>query len=520
MTRTDPRALWARMTPSQRERARQIARLARAPDDFAAWCEGTPPGERGPIRLRRWQRDACRRIEDALRWAVRASGDTEARVVRILQLAAPPQEGKSEIVVRRGASYAAALGLSVAVASYSASLCESHVMAARAILRSEEARAAFPHLAAPVDPAEAMDTQSEFTVPRPGNRLAARVFARGRGGALTGKSPDIIITDDMYADSGDYGSAASQRQVDQFLRTVVFSRLLARGGLWINMGTRWGASDTHAWTLELRAQLEAAGVEVIVEDVAYPVRAVEDDPAGRAPGEYLSAAWDANKEAAARIIYGRHAPAILDCAPGPDGGAVWTVEHFAHRYREAPAALAARASLRWLSVDGAATGGGGDHTVITRWCAIGPVAYWLGQRRGQWDATAFEATLADEIGSHRPHATVIENASSGRPIAQRLMQRFPGIVLFPATGSKLAKWDAAIPAHATGSVRYPDASVVPEVGPMVQRVTMLTGHVATEVDDEADAIAVGVRWWLDRGAGHVDPDALAGLYGAASSPLW
>jgi len=29
---------------------------------------------------------------------------------------------------------------------------------------------------------------------------------------------------------------------------------------------------------------------------------------------------------------------------------------------------------------------------------------------------------------------------------------------------------------------------------------MLTGHVATEVDDEADAIAVGVRWWLDRGS--------------------
>ncbi len=477
---------------------RELARRELARRHLADWCEYGPATQRGPMRLRRWQRHFAATVEAMAR--VILDDPNQAEKIHIWLFSAPTQEGKTELM-RRAIAWLAAQGLTCAQITYAISLATEHNRAIRDLLRSDHAHAVWPHLAPPKDKAKVRkddapkDTEIDFTVPHPdGIRRSAHVMAFGRDGALSGRTTDIIWLDDMFKLGTDYASAASRRELDSLLSTSVFPRLMQNGGHLLVGASRWGEFDAHGWIENKVAELRAEGVDVVVHDTQYPLRARKDSPDGRAEGEYISDKWTLSKERGARILYGRHAAAILDCQPAPDTGEVWRREYFSQRYSGTPEAMAALCDFRGLSVDGAATGGGGDHTVIQHWGWIGARSYLLGQWRGQWDYPTLRETLKDTIASVRPHGVAVENASSGRQVTQELVASTRGIELVTVRGSKRLRWEAVHPQHRSGQVFYPEAQHAPWMGLRTDRLLRLTGEVEGEVDDEADAEALALTW--------------------------
>lgn len=502
--------LVARLTPAQREalrveaiaerlrrlsaadRARveaaEEAKAAAARTSLAAWCEYGPPTERGRVVLDDWQRDLCTRVQAAVDEAL---SDAE-RNVWIFLIDAPPQSGKSE-VMRRLSVWLLARGVSVGFVSYGASLAEEHGRGIRLMTRSPEAHRVWPHLR-DADRKRLKDTDAEFSVPAAsGDRVGPRLMPRGRDGALTGRSMRVVVTDDMFKDAADYNSAASRRQVDQFLRTSVVARLMEHGGIVMKIGTRWGVADDTGWWEERAEELRAAGLQVRVVRWSYPLRARADDLMGRAPGAYLTPRWTEDKERAARIMYGRHAPAILDGDPTPDGGAIWKREHFGARYAWPCDVMSRLCEFRGLFVDGAATSGAGDHTSVRHWGWIGPKAHFLGAWRGQWAFPELLATLRGAVAEVKPNVVVIEDSTAGRQAGQVLQREIPGVVLWPVKGAKKVRWDAALPNYGSGSVLFPEPGHWPELQPFIERMVVLTGE-GDEVDDEADADAMAHLW--------------------------
>lgn len=527
----DQRAIIDALTIEERREARRLVRLAQARTSLAAWCEAGPPTELGPMRLRPWQQDLAPRLDEAYAWLARRD---DSRTIRIILIDALPQVGKSEMVSRRGPAYAMArYGLSFGVASYGASLAEEHSIAARALLWSEEARTVFPHLAREHGRRQRQD---DWTMPvmdpkQPG----ARYLARGRDGALTGRMVHGIVLDDMYKDIGDYSSLASRREVDGFLRTSVAARLMERGGLLIDMGTRWGTKDTKAWWYEKIGEMRDQGLAIQFEHWSYPLRAREGDTMGRPVGAYIDSNWTPEKEAAARIMYGADHRAILDCDPeDPSGGLFKRGVHLCHTYPEHPKIAAATCSATYLAVDTAETDGGGDWTVIQWWGVRGSQSLLLRQWRGQWGDREVVRQIGDAIQECRPTGTLIEATSAGKVALAVMRGHVPGLVSVPAAGqgSKRDRIKGTLLLYANGDVLFPDRHgdatawmyQRDDAGQdLIDRLAALRGErpdMRGEVDDEADAATVFLRWRVDQGQDAApDYDALgAALAGMGS--MW
>lgn len=475
---------------------REERRRAEARASLPAWFEAGPPTIMGAPRLDRWQRDLLTRIQAlAVDFAAIPSG--EARPVWIVNIDAPPQSGKSESVKRALAWLMATYGWSCGYASYAASLAVRHSVEVRSLMRSAEARAVWSWLDGRETRADEVikDTEETWSIPAPSpDRRGARFIARGRDGALTGEPMTVIGLDDMYKDAGDYASGASRREVDQFLRSAASARLLERGGMILNVGTRWGLHDARGWFDERVQEMRAAGAKVRVETWSYPLRAVPGDVMGREPGEYLTDRWDAEKEAAARVFYGRHAAAILDGRPGPEGGAFFQRAWFDRRYSGHPDAVARQCDFRVLSVDPASSEGTGDHSVIQHWGWQGARMLLLGQWRGQWGYTTLRQAIRDAMGAVQPNATVVEHTSNGRAVINELKREIPTIIPIGTDGkSKSVRWDTQAPVFHAENVWFPETVHAPWMLPFIDRMVVLSGH-GVEVDDEADAWEIAARY--------------------------
>lgn len=522
------------MSDEERRALRHALLLSEARESLAGWCEAGPPTELGPLRLYRWQRDCATRLEEAYRWA--AVRDT-SRTIRIILIDALPQLGKSELVSRRGPVWGmATLGLSFGVASYAASLAEEHSIAARQLARSEQATAVWPHLARDTGRRQRQD---DWTVPVVDPEMpGARYLARGRDGALTGRMVDVITLDDMYKDIGDYSSLASRREVDGFLRTSAAARLMERGGLLVDMGTRWGTQDTKAWWHAKVEEMRRLGLDVNFEHWSYPLRARENDTMGREPGEYISDNWTPEKEAAARALYGEDHRAILDCDPvDPSGGLYKRDRHLCHHYDEPPSVARVLCRARYLSVDAAETEGGGDWTVVQEWGIRerDGKLLWLSQVRVQVDSLGVVRVVGAERDRARPNASLIENTSGGKVANAVLGGRVPGIVPVSVSGkgSKRDRIRGTLALWANGDVLVPrdlgdetawyygrdkDGLNVPD------RLCMLRGErpdMRGEVDDEADAATIFLTHYIDELSGAEGP-SYEDIAAAAAEvgPLW
>jgi phage terminase large subunit-like protein len=177
-----------------------------------------------------------------------------------------------------------------------------------------------------------------------------------------------------------------------------------------------------------------------------------------------------------------HAPAILDCAPTPDGGVKFKREWFSRRYVGHPDAVAKLCDVRALVVDPASTSGDGDYSSIEHWGWSGVKMRKLHKHRGQWAYNELEAAIVDAMAAYRPSALLVENTSNGRAIVSRLQLRFPNLIPMSHLGkSKAVRWDAQSPVFYAGNVEFPDPQFAPWMLGYVERMVLLTGEVDGEL---------------------------------------
>ncbi|MBN2734740.1 MAG: phage terminase large subunit [Methanomicrobiaceae archaeon] len=108
-----------------------------------------------------------------------------------------------------------------------------------------------------------------------------RVRAAGAGGAITGRRANVAIIDDPFKGPEDAFSEAQRQKVLAWFRTVLRTRLTAKGAI-ILIQTRWHKEDLAGYLLN---KMENGSDEWTV--INLPAIAEENDLIGREPGEPL-----------------------------------------------------------------------------------------------------------------------------------------------------------------------------------------------------------------------------------------
>lgn len=446
----------------------------------AAFAEALPPTLRGPFVAPPWQRKLIDRLQAFSEACER--GESPRLIITI-----PPQYGKSESV-KRAIAWGLGHSLPTAICTYSADLAEEHSFDIKAMCRSDDGLDVFPGLAK--DPSN--DRVAKWRC-----RGGGRLYAVGVGGPLTGKTVRAIYVDDPFKDEVDACSAAGQRKVWNWYRTVVYTRSSANKAGILVMHTRWSEKDLIG-TLMAEAANGADQWEVI----DMPAIARAGDWLGRAEGEPLDESLHTIEELqqVKRVMGSQRFAALFQQQPTPDEGALYLRDWLSNRYQGPPTKAGSTQTV--ISVDGAATDGSGDHTVLQLWAFDGTAkARLLEQWRGQWGQPAFESALKDAIAKHRPSAVLIEDTSNGRGVRQRLQRTHRGIIPISVSGlgDKRARIRPTLGLWESGAVQLPEARHAPWVSDLVARMLRVTGQ-GNEVDDEADAATIALSWWQKRAA--------------------
>lgn len=486
------------------ERARRKRRRT-----VAAWAEHGPAADLGPVRFYGWQRDAVAVLEAELRAVVAARDSGEARRPVVVLTSAPQQVGKSQLVRHTASWVMAELGLSVGVVSYNDELATEHGSAMRRLVASDEARDLWPWLARKLPNTEGASTSvTRWSVPARVESLPpVRCRIAGRRGGLEGQMLDLFVLDDLVKSPSDAESPATHRMLDDLLRTSVLARVMTRGGVVWDVGTRRGARDSKGWLLQAARDIAGSGAELRVIDQRYPVRGPES---WRLPGGYVAPGWDAAKEAVARRAYGRYHRVLLDCEDIEAAGGLLSLEHFAATYTDAPEAVARACGATYLVADCAQTADGGDHTVIQWWGVAHGRLYLLHQWRGQWDDAGVVEALRSAVAHVRQARGVlagvlVEDTSAGRTALYALQRAItPAPTPVRPVGAKRDRIMGARLVLSQGQV------LIPAFAPWLDerdangmdwrdRMLALRGERADmrgEVDDEADAMAIMISHWL------------------------
>lgn len=462
---------WHRERAAFRAEERAYRRAMRSTARFAAWRN--PDYEPGRFH------DELAGVCDAI---VQSAYDGEAGWYA---LSAPPRHGKTELVGRAMAPRAMALrpGFSVLYATSS----EKRAREVSGRVRSAVSRLSgrYAHLR-PGRVWTNLEWETEG-----GNAWVGAGANSGTGGI----GCHLLILDDVTGSSRGYGSKNTRDTLWRWIEEDCLSRVMD-GGAVVVMETRRGVDD-------LRARFEdryGSKLQSFDWPLVYDREHSLTDPSHdhRQIGDYL---WKYGREwhDTQPHIKGQLYAQLYQQRPTPDEGALWNRAWLSRRYPGTPDHAGRTCLQRVLSVDGAATHGAGDHTVIQHWGFRSANALLLGQWRGQWDYPTFEATLRDIIAKTQPHGTLIENTSNGRAVYQTLSQKVPGMMPINVSGMggkrdrirpTLTLWEA-------GNILLPDASVARWVPDYVERMLRVTG-VGDEVDDEADATTIALRWWQDR----------------------
>lgn len=474
------------------------------------------------MRPRGWQVDLANRLHEVLLWAA----DPEPKPMRVILIDAPQRSGKTEVVLRAIAWAMAELSLSCGLICYDfAKLAKPHSRAIKRMLRSEHARIAWPHLAQPVPPEELMNEAGHWNVPNkhPG-RAAVEFIATGRSGGIEGATLPVVVVDDLYKSIADAASLANNAAVADLLASSAVGRVAADGGVIIDIGTRRGKRDTKGYWLGKAAELEAAGLEPVIERWSYPLRGTE--PWRYGEHGYLTESWYPDKEKATRIAMGPTLARIL--LDGEDVDAVGDLYdldvHLSHFYDVEPSQMAKLCRMNgstYLSVDTAETEGGGD------WTSVG----WIGEHEGaahllrawrfQLGTMGVVAAINDIIEETGVGVAHIEYTSAGKAAVDFLAPLLRcAVVPFNPTGRgpKRERIRSTLPMLAMGKFRFPRPTCREDVSwcyglddaglDMRTRLAAINGvrpDLAGEVDDEADMITI---YMLQR----TQPIATQGVY--------
>lgn len=477
------------------EARREIARRLAARQDLGRWCEAGPRTIRGAFKLKAWQRDMCRRLNDL---PARIARGERPRII----IGAPPQEGKSEIVARRLPVWLMAEhGLHVALCSYAASLADIHSEAARSIASSEEAQAVWPHLKPQGDQKPGARVQHKGEDGRPIADTVQRWFvpsgikgnppigyiARGVGAGISGLPVDVAIIDDPFADMPDADSAASRAAVWAWYTSAIHARVNNSDGAVIIMHTRWNDDDLVARVLE-----ESKESGEVWEVWNYPVIALANDLLNREPGVMLDG-WTDRKVKETKAKGSRLWEAAYQQQPTPETGAIFQREWFDKRHRFTPA-LAREIPWDSLVISADLTfdkGDDADDVAMHVWGRRAGEFYLLDRVAGKMSYVEARRAFLDLCAAWpKAWRKLVEKAANGAALCSDLERAVPGVIAVKVAGgpSKRERARSITPMLEAKNVWYPDSDIPGGdfMGKYVENHIKFTGSPGG-VDDDIDA---------------------------------
>ncbi len=199
-----------------------------------------------------------------------------------LILTAPPQHGKSELVSRRfpARAFGENPDLRIIGTSYGADLAQGFNSDIQKIIDSPIYTAIYPNTKIIGDNSRGgrdrynRRNSEEFTI----IGYEGSYRCAGRGGALTGKSADLLIIDDPLKDWEEAISETIRESAFNWLVTTAMTRVQEGGGI-IVMATRWSLDDIIGRLTRLQK-----GTWKLIN---FPAIAEEDEP-NRKRGECLT----------------------------------------------------------------------------------------------------------------------------------------------------------------------------------------------------------------------------------------
>lgn len=189
-----------------------------------------------------------------------------------MMLFAPPQHGKSELSTRRLPAFLLGLDptLKIAIVCYNSTVARGFSKNVQDIIISDEYRALFPDTI--IKGVKGKDAEEKLK--KTGRQLEKNSYifetteggyliSVGVGGALTSKTVDILIMDDLYKGPMDAYSPIFRQRVVDFYNTVAETRLHNRSKQLI-LFTRWHMEDLAGILLEKEPELwQVAKYEII-----------------------------------------------------------------------------------------------------------------------------------------------------------------------------------------------------------------------------------------------------------------
>jgi predicted phage terminase large subunit-like protein len=366
-----------------------------------------------------------------------------------LCLSTPPQHGKSSLLAHFAGWYAGrrAGRAAIAYVTYGQELSDIAGRAVRSIVTEPTFETVFPSCRL-VSDSGGSQRRLEF-------QGGGTFYAVGVGGPLTGRNADCLIVDDAIKDAESARSDAIRKALHEWFRSVAFTRLKPRGAV-IVCGTRWSEDDLTGYLLREHA---SEGWELI----NLPAIAEPGDLLGRVEGEAL---WPQRYDREQLDSFRRQLTAgpfvtLYQGHPAASSGALFQRSWFRTYSGPLPSF-----QMIVMSADTAyKTGKQNDYSVTTVWGKCNNGCYLLSLWRAKVEYHQLRFQLIQQAEQWKPHAILLEDASSGQSLIQELRAATPyPVIAVKVDKDKRSRAVAVTPQFEASRVFFPaDAPWLPEL---------------------------------------------------------
>jgi predicted phage terminase large subunit-like protein len=398
----------------------------------------------------------------------------------------PPQEGKSQRVVRRFTEWVLQErpDTRIAIASYEHGVARRWGRVIRDDIRDHGERLG---LTVRGD----LSGQSEWQLAG----YDGGVYTVGIGGGLTGRSVDLLIIDDPIKDRKQADSEL-QREVAWNWWTDVGSTRLAPGAPVVLILTRWHEDDLAGRLLKAEDGHQWRVLHIPAQADHDPAKG-ETDPLGREPGEFLESArgrtveqWEAIKVRSGSRTW----QALYQGRPSAAAGTIfqrtwwrrydvplWIVREDGARVVTGMDDLLISWDMTFKNTRGA------DYVSGQVWARRGADAFLLDRVHGRMD---FVETVAafKMLAARWPQALLklVEDKANGPAVISMLGRDVGGIVPVEPDGGKVARASAVSPLVEAGNVWLPASELCPWADDVIEEAA---GFPTAAHDDDVDAMS-------------------------------
>jgi len=315
------------------------------------------------------------------------------------------------------------------------------------------------------------------------------MISTGIGGPLSGEGADCLIIDDPIKNRQEADSPTYRNMLWDEYRNTLLTRLQPNASI-ILILTRWHEDDLAGRILENEGDQWTV--------VKFPAAAESDDLLGRAPGEMLWPEFGFDRQWAEKkkITVGSQVwNALYQQRPSPAEGSL--VKRGWWKYYVVVPGHFDDIILSWdmtFKDEKAAESGKPDFVVGQAWGRTGADKYLLDQVRDHMDfPTTLKAVRAFRAKWKQATAILIEDTANGPAIIASLKHEIPGIIPWPAQGSKTERLSAVSPQIEAGNIYIPDPIVAGWISDYVEEFSVFPNG---NNDDQVDSTTQALRYWM------------------------